>query len=92
MARGKARLQSGQAESALQDFDAALTYPANLGVGRTNRPEEAAAQYYRGQALQALNRPAEAQSAYQAGAAGTEGGQEQNEYRKLCREAVGGSR
>ena len=48
--RGRQRLASGDATGALADFDAALTYPANLNVGRSNQPIEAPAQFWRGQA------------------------------------------
>ena len=50
--RGRQRLENGDATGALADFDAALTYPANLNVGRSNQPLEAPAQFWRGQALQ----------------------------------------
>jgi tetratricopeptide (TPR) repeat protein len=38
--RGRQRLEKGDAKSALADFEAALTYPANLNVGRSNKPEK----------------------------------------------------
>jgi tetratricopeptide (TPR) repeat protein len=86
--RGRRRLQDGDAAGALADFEAALTYPANLNVGRSNKPEEAPAQYWRGQALAALNRPAEARAAWQAGAAGADVPGRQNEYRQKCQKAL----
>ncbi|MFH1921513.1 MAG: DUF5107 domain-containing protein, partial [Planctomycetota bacterium] len=86
--RGRKRLDSGELEAALADFEAALTYPANLGVGRSNRPPEAAAQYWRGKALAALGRGEEARAAWKEGAAGHEGSEEQNKHRKLCQEAL----
>jgi len=85
--RGRKRLEAGEVEAALADFEAALTYPANLGVGRSNHPQEAAAQYWRGKALAALGRVEEARAAWKEGAAGHEGSAEQNEHRKLCKEA-----
>ncbi|NOX53160.1 MAG: DUF5107 domain-containing protein [Planctomycetes bacterium] len=90
VARGKQRLERGDLEAALEDFEAALTYPKNIGVGRSNKPEEAAAQYWRGRALQALGRLKEAQAAWRAGAALPEGSKEQNKYRQLCRKALAG--
>ena len=86
--RGQQRFEDGKFESALQDFQAALTYPANIGVGRSNKPQESAAQYWKGKALQALGRLDEARSAWQQGAAGPEGSSQQNKYRELCKEAL----
>ena len=86
--RGRQRLDSGDAAGALADFDAALTYPANLNVGRSNQPIEAPAQFWRGQALRALNRLEEARAAWQAGADGADVAGRQNEYREKCRDGV----
>jgi tetratricopeptide (TPR) repeat protein len=86
--RGQQRFEEGKFEGALQDFQAALTYPANIGVGRSNKPQEATAQYWKGKALQALGRLDEARSAWQAGAAGPEGSDQQNKYRELCKEGL----
>ena len=87
--RGRQRLAAGRRGRRLADFEAALTYPANLNVGRSNKPEEAPAQYWRGQALAALGRQEEARAAWQAGAAGADVPGEQNEYREKCRAGVG---
>lgn len=86
--RGKQRLQAGDAAGALEDFEAALTYPPNLHVGRTNKPIEAPAQYWRGMALKALGRETEARAAWQAGAASADVPGIQNEFREKCREAL----
>jgi tetratricopeptide (TPR) repeat protein len=86
--RGKQRFEKEGFRGALQDFEAALTYPENIGVGRSNKPQEAAAQYWRGKALQALGRLKDARSAWQKGADGAEGSKKQNEFRKLCKEAL----
>ena len=86
--RGQRRLAAGDAEGALADFEAALTYPANLNVGRSDRPLEAPAQYWRGEALHALGRIPEAREAWQAGAAGADIAGWQNEYREKCRAAL----
>jgi predicted negative regulator of RcsB-dependent stress response len=72
----------------LQDFEAALTYPENIGVGRSNKPREAPAQYWRGKALQALGRSEQARAAWKQGAALPESSGEQNEYRELCQKAL----
>jgi tetratricopeptide (TPR) repeat protein len=86
--RGRQRLEKGDAAGALADFEAALTYPANLNVGRSNKPEEAPAQFWRGKALAALGRSEEARAAWQTGAAGADVAGSQNEYRQKCREAL----
>ncbi len=86
--RGRQRLDQGDAAAALADFEAALTYPANLNVGRSNKPQEAPAQYWRGKALAALGRVDEARAAWQAGAEGADVPGVQNEYRQKCREAL----
>jgi len=65
-----------------------LSYPENIGVGRSNEPQEATAQYWKGRALQSLGRLEQAKSAWQEGAAGPEGAEDQNKHRALCREAL----
>jgi tetratricopeptide (TPR) repeat protein len=86
--RGRARLEQRDITAALEDFDAAMTYPPNLGVGHSNKPERAAALYGRGKALEALDRTDEARQAWKEGAAGAEGSPQQNEYRQKCKEAL----
>jgi len=86
--RGKRRFESKDFAAALKDFEAALTYPENIGVGRSNRPQEAAAQYWRGKSLEALGRLEEARSAWKEGAAGHKGSDEQNKHVELCKEAL----
>ena len=86
--RGKKRFEAKNFKLALQDFQAALTYPENIGVGRSNKPQEAPAQYWRGRALEALGRLEDANSAWKQGAAGPEGSNEQKKYRELCKQAL----
>jgi tetratricopeptide (TPR) repeat protein len=86
--RGQKRFENNNFEGALQDFEAALTYPENVGVGRSNKPQEAKAQYWRGKALEALDRLEDACLAWKEGAAGHEGSREQNKYRELCKKAL----
>jgi tetratricopeptide (TPR) repeat protein len=86
MERGKQRLEAGKADAALADFEAAMTYPENLGVGRAANPEEAEALFWKGTALAALGRVDEANAAWKAGAEGREGSATQNEYVKRCGE------
>lgn len=88
LARGQQRFEKGEYKAALEDFAVALTYPENLGVGRTNQPQEAKAQYWKGKALEALGRLAEARAAWKKGAAGHEGSDEQNKHRRLCNQAL----
>ncbi len=88
MKRGQNRFESKDWAGALQDFEAALTYPKNIGVGRSNRPQEAAAQYWKGKSLEALGRVEQARSAWKEGAAGREGSDEQNRHRRLCSAAL----
>ncbi len=88
MKRGQNRFEAKDYAGALKDFEAALTYPDNIGVGRSNRPQEADAQYWKGKALQGLGRAEEAKAAWKEGAAGLEGRGEQNKYRGLCQEAL----
>jgi len=65
-----------------------MAYPENIGVGRSNKPQEAAAQYWKGRSLQSLGRLEDARSAWRKGAAGLEGSEDQNKHRELCREAL----
>jgi tetratricopeptide (TPR) repeat protein len=88
MARGQARLDENDFAGAVKDFEAALSYPENIGVGRSNKPQEATAQYWRGKALQSLGRLDEAKVAWREGAVGVDGSDEQNKHRQLCRDAL----
>ena len=73
---------------AMADLEAAMASPENIGVGRSNKPQEAAAQYWKGKALQALGRLDQARSAWREGAVGVDGSEDQNKHRELCREAL----
>jgi tetratricopeptide (TPR) repeat protein len=86
--RGQKYMESNNHQAALRDFDAALTYPDNLGVGRPDQPQEAYAHYHRALALKALDKVNEARLAFQTGADGLAGNEQQNKYRILCREAL----
>lgn len=88
MERGRRRLEDRDFRGALVDFEAALTYPENLGVGRPNKPEESQAQYFRGKALRGLGRVEEARAAWKQGAEAPQGSARQNEFRRRCREAL----
>jgi len=86
--QGRKRLENNNFKAALQDFEAALTYPDNIGVGRSDKPQEAPAQYWKAKALEALGRIEDARSAFKQGAAGPAGSADQNKYRELCEEAL----
>ncbi len=90
--RGRLRLDNGDVDAALADFEAALTYPENLNVGRSNKPQEASAQYWRGKALQLLGRVEQARAAFQQGADGADVAGQQNEFRQKCREELDASK
>lgn len=86
--RGRKRLADGKSREALQNLEAALTYPENIGVGRSNKPQEAPGQYWRGKALEGLGRIEDARSAWKIGAEGHKGSDEQNEHIELCKKAL----
>ena len=86
--RGRKRFDDKNFAGALEDFEAALTYPENIGVGRSNKPREAPAQYWRGKALEALGRLEDARLAWEKGANGQGSSKEQSEYRELCKKAL----
>ncbi|MHB8900346.1 MAG: DUF5107 domain-containing protein [Thermoguttaceae bacterium] len=88
LGRGQERLEKGDAEGAAADFRAAMTYPANLNVGRPDKPEEAPAQYWLGRALVKLGRTDEARAAWKAGVEGADLTGPQNDYRQKCRQAL----
>ena len=68
MGRGKARFDAGQTESALTDFQAAVEYPENLGVGARYVRTDAEVQYWLGKALMTLGRRDDARAAWENGA------------------------
>ena len=86
--RGMSRLEAGELDDALADFQSAATYPANLNVGRPARPQEAEAHYWAGRALRSLGRLDEAAAAWRACAAGQPGGERQNQFIQRCREEL----
>ncbi|MHC4543913.1 MAG: DUF5107 domain-containing protein [Planctomycetota bacterium] len=86
--RGRKRFGTKDFKGALEDFEASLTYPENIGVGRSNKPQEARAHYWRGKALEGLGRLEDARSAWNKGIAGLEGSKEQDKYRELCKKAL----
>lgn len=73
---------------ALRHFEAALTFPENLGVGRSVRTEEAVAWYWKGKTLKALGRSRDAVTAWKAGAQLADGSPKQTEYKALCQSSL----
>ncbi|HVO10792.1 MAG TPA: DUF5107 domain-containing protein [Vicinamibacteria bacterium] len=69
LARGRQQLASGQAAAALEEFQAALSVPANIEVGQAVGSQLAAARHHVGLALEALGRRQEAQAAFGESAA-----------------------
>ncbi len=86
--RGKKAYEGGDLDAGLRDFEAALTYPRNLGVGRPAEPEEAEALYWCGMTYLKLGKAAEAKSAFEQGSLGDGGGETQKEYRMKCSEEL----
>ncbi len=65
IARGRARLEAGNHDGALQDFRLALTWPVNLAVGRPrDGGREPEVRYYLGKAYAAMGQKAEARKQY----------------------------
>ncbi|MCP4313563.1 MAG: DUF5107 domain-containing protein [Bacteroidetes bacterium] len=76
--------ESGDYRSALKAFEMAITFPENLGVGRSMRTGEAMAWYWKGKALLRLGKNGEAMMAWKSGASTEDGSEEQNGYKKRC--------
>ena len=81
--RGIELFEQKKFREALSHFDAALTWPENLGVGRSGRAAEAEAWFWKGKTLLALNRPAEAVRSWKNGTAESSG--RENKYQVMCR-------
>ncbi len=62
---GQAALKHGEAQKALEHFEAAQHYPANLGVGRAMHTVQGMLSYHKGLACEALGSLAEAKENYQ---------------------------
>jgi tetratricopeptide (TPR) repeat protein len=71
-------------KEAVVHFEAALTFPENLGVGHSTRTEEAVAWFWKGKALLALGKTKEALVAWQNGSKSPDGSVKQNEYKERC--------
>lgn len=86
--RGQRHLGDGRPELALVDFERAITYPDNLGVGRSDKPQHANAHYGRGRSLHALGRLEQAREVWRKGANGSAGSEQQSKHRQLCSDAL----
>jgi tetratricopeptide (TPR) repeat protein len=82
--RGIKYFENKDYNSALRDFESALTFPDNLSVGQSRRTEEAMAFYWKGKSLEALGRKDSAQEAWKTGAKLPDGSEKQGKYRQLC--------
>lgn len=51
--KGMADLKNGRPQLAVEDFSKAVSYPANLGIGKLYKPEESEPYYWLGQAYKA---------------------------------------
>jgi tetratricopeptide (TPR) repeat protein len=72
-------------KDAMTHFEAALTFPENLGVGKSNRTEEAEAWFWKGKTLIALGKPAEAVQSWQNGSISPSDPERQNIYKNMCK-------
>lgn len=75
-------------EDALHCFENAVLFPENLGVGKSQRTEEARAYYWRGKTLMAMNRSDEALGIWKTGSELPAGSDDQNHYRDLCKQRM----
>jgi hypothetical protein len=71
-------------QDALTHFESALTFPENIGVGKSVRTEEAEAWLWKGKALNAMNKPEEAKSAWKNGSNSLSNPERKNIYKEMC--------
>ncbi|MCE5229449.1 DUF5107 domain-containing protein [bacterium] len=92
IARGKQSFDRGDNKAARADFERALTYPRNLGIGKRSKPAEAQQYFWLGKALQKLGKTEQAREAWKTGATQEVGqpgcGKEQASFKKQCAEAL----
>ncbi len=72
-------------KDALTHFEAGLTWPENLGVGKSSDTEEAEAWFWKGKTLIALGKSVEALQSWQKGSISPPGSERQNTYKNLCK-------
>ena len=88
LGKGIAYITKKTIRDAYKAFETALTFPENLGVGKSDRTGIARAWFWKGKTLLAMRKPAEAMNAWKIGSELPSGNQEQNEYITLCRSLV----
>ena len=89
---GRRALDAGDASPALDHFDAARTYPPNLGEGKHLLTEERHLDYSSGMALAALGREDDARRRFEAAASPSATFNFQTYYRALALRALGRKR
>lgn len=80
--------ERGDYRSALKAFEKALTFPENLGVGRSMRTEEAMAWFWKGKTLLTIGNNEQAIMAWRNGAFSSKGSETQNRYIEICSELL----
>ncbi len=83
--KGMEMFEQKKFKEALEQFETALTWPENLGVGHSVRTEEAVAWFWKGKTLLALGKSKEALEAWKHGSELPDGSVKQNEFKKMCR-------
>jgi tetratricopeptide (TPR) repeat protein len=63
--KGRQEFEAGQFKAAEESFRAGLEYPENLGVGKSEHPQDEEALYWLGRALEAQGEKSEAHNAWQ---------------------------
>ena len=86
--KGIALYEKGDFVSALKAFEKGLTFPENLGVGRSSRTEEAEAWFWKGKVLVAMGKVKEAMAAWKTGTSCPKGSERQNGYIDRCKELL----
>ena len=86
--KGTAYFNEKNYEAALDCFVDALSFPENLGIGKSKHTEEAEAWFWRGKTLGALGKSLEALEAWKMGSESHLGSEKQNRYRKMCSELL----
>ncbi len=86
---GQADLEAGRAAEALGHFQAALTYPENLGEGKRASASDANLYYYAGLAYEALGDVEQARNAFQQAAQAQRGFSPMTYYQALALRKLG---
>ena len=93
LCRGRARLADGDPEGASADFEAAVRYPLNIGVGRLPKPQDAKVWWWVAQTRKALGDKAGIQAALRSGADETHPAASEGRFYQIeCLRALGRER